>query len=142
LDTDKLAHNLQGANDIEALIKQVVPALLRAMAFSNPSGKQNSFASHSLPVAVLVECKEQKIPVSYMNAFIKPAVASRQNDLIEDSIDKLVNEVKCTTADFSLPVEKRLWFCSSKYADEKFPDDVAMNCKDFNTLIDSLASLL
>ncbi|MBI5248091.1 MAG: type I-E CRISPR-associated protein Cas7/Cse4/CasC [Desulfomonile tiedjei] len=45
---------------------------LRAAAFTSPTGKQNSFASHCEPCGILVEIKEAKIPTNYANAFADP----------------------------------------------------------------------
>ena len=44
LDTDVLRENLKYTPDAEALIRAAIPALVRTMALTNPSGKQNSFA--------------------------------------------------------------------------------------------------
>ena len=71
LDTDILRENLKYTPDSEALIRKAIPALIRTMALTNPSGKQNSFAGNILPSAILVECKEEKVPVSMVNAFAK-----------------------------------------------------------------------
>ena len=57
LDTDKLRENLRYNDDKDDIMKKIVPALIETMAMTNPSGKQNSFAGHSLPSAVLVECE-------------------------------------------------------------------------------------
>ena len=64
LDTDILMKNLKDTPDAEQLVKAAIPALIRTMALTNPSGKQNSFAGNVLPSAILVECKEEKVPVS------------------------------------------------------------------------------
>jgi CRISPR system Cascade subunit CasC len=46
---------------------------IRAAAMTTPSGKQNSFASHTEPCGILVEIKENaKQPTNYANAFAEP----------------------------------------------------------------------
>lgn len=46
---------------------------IRAAAETTPSGKQNSFASNTVPCAILVEIKKNgKHPTSYANAFADP----------------------------------------------------------------------
>lgn len=46
---------------------------IRAAAMTTPSGKQNSFASHTEPCGILVEIKKHgKHPTSYANAFAEP----------------------------------------------------------------------
>ncbi len=67
LDVNKLLENLKESESPKDLVKTTIPALLRTMAYSNPSGKQNTFAGNVLPSAVLVECKDYPVPVSYAN---------------------------------------------------------------------------
>ena len=88
LDTDILMKNLKDTPDAEQLVKAAVPALIRTMALTNPSGKQNSFAGNVLPSAILVECKEEKVPVSMVNAFVRPIKPEPANDydLVKGSV--------------------------------------------------------
>lgn len=137
LDTDALRENLKYAEDPDAIIRKAVPALLRTMAFTNPSGKQNTFAGHVLPSAVLVECKEQKIPVSLVNAFAKP-VSGR--DMVAESIGSMVSESNMIARNYGLPVEKKLWFCVDKFTQEA-PDNAEV-CAVFNDLVDKTAAAL
>lgn len=81
-----LLANLQ--NDAN-LAKQSVRALTHAMMVAIPSGKQNSFAAHNLPDLVLIEVRQQNIPLSYANAFVKPVRATSQHSLIEASASAL-----------------------------------------------------
>lgn len=136
IDTEKLKDNLRNVPEGETLVENAIPAIIKAMAFTNPSGKQNSFAGHVLPSAVLVECKEKKIPLSYVNAFVEPAKADRNEDLVKNSINRLVNEVEIMNRDYNLPAKKRLWFCSSKY-DVHINSDV-QSCRSFTDLINQL----
>jgi CRISPR system Cascade subunit CasC len=138
LDTNKLAENLKYSENAAELVRKSVPALLRTMAFTNPSGKQNTFAGHSLPSAVLVECKKYPVPVSYANAFVNPAYASKESDLISVSIQKLVDFVEQTDHDFALPVKKRLWFCSGL----KKKMTIAQNCENFQELVDGVSTCI
>lgn len=92
LDWDQLVKNLAGpepdkAKDAEAHKKwteEIEPQakrlaactlghLIRAAAMTTPSGKQNSFASHTEPCGILVEIKKNgKHPTNYANAFAEP----------------------------------------------------------------------
>jgi len=123
LDLEELRANLKNTPDSEKIVRAAIPALLNAMAFSNPSGKQNSFAGHSLPCAVCVECKDRKIPVSYANAFVKPVSADKNGDLVFNSIQKLADEVDSIKNDFGDLSRERFWFCKSGY-------DVKPDCVD------------
>jgi len=119
LDFDALVSNLAGPGEDEArqsaareAAQVAVSALLRAAVFTTPSGKQNTFAAHQLPDAILVECRSSKTPVSYANAFVSPARARGDVDLVEDSLRRLVDHAEQLTTKFSLKASPRLWFCT------------------------------
>ena len=137
LDTDALRENLRYSEDADAIIRKTLPALLRAMAFTDPSGKQNSFAGHIMPSAVMVECKEQKIPVSLVNAFVEPV---RGADLVLESIRKLAEEADMTDRSFGLPVKERLWFCVDKYNES--PKCATKTFKTYPELVAAAAAAL
>ncbi|MBR6186631.1 MAG: type I-E CRISPR-associated protein Cas7/Cse4/CasC [Clostridia bacterium] len=111
LDTDILRENLNCCPDRESLIAKLIPVLLRAMAYTNPSGKQNTFAGQVLPDAVMVECKKDKIPLSYVNAFEEPVSAwGNRPDLVKNSVKKLAEHVDCMDHAYELPVLHRAFF--------------------------------
>ncbi len=111
LDTDILRENLKNCPDREALMEKLMPVLLRAMAYTNPSGKQNTFAGQVLPDLVMVECKKDKIPLSYVNAFEEPVSAwGNQPNLVKKSIEKLTAHVDCMDHAYELPVCHRAFF--------------------------------
>lgn len=139
IDADALQKNLELGDAPEELVEKAIPALIETMAMTNPTGKQNSFAGHVLPSAVLVECKEKKVPVSLVNAFAEPARAGKQ-DLVENSIEKLVRECNMMTRNYGLPVEKRVWFCVDKYRVEAPEQSVA--CGNFRQLLDEVSETL
>ena len=138
VDTDALAENLKYADNAEEIVRKAIPALLRAMAFTDPSGKQNSFAGHVLPSVVMVECKEKKIPTSMVNAFVEPV--GKGGDLVKRSAEKLADEVDMTARNFGLEVRERLWFCVDKY-DVK-PETATKVCTTFPELVEAVASSL
>ena len=140
LDSDALLKNLEFVEDREELVRKAIPALIQTMAMTNPSGKQNSFAGHVLPSAVLIECKEKKIPVSLVNAYAEPAREAGSQNLVENSIRKLVEECNMTTRNFGVPVEKRLWFCVDKYKVDG-PEEAEL-CGNFGELLDAVADTL
>lgn len=115
---DALVDNLVGAEfrrevpvkEREAqteLAALAVAEFLRAAIFVSPSGKQNSFAAHQLPCAVLVEVRPQALPVSYANAFVEPARATNGKSLTSDSFDKLKTHVERLTKKFDLQTTAR-----------------------------------
>lgn len=138
VDTDALAENLKYADNADEIVRKTIPALLRAMAFTDPSGKQNSFAGHVLPSVVMVECKEKKIPTSMVNAFVEPV--GKGGDLVKCSAEKLASEVDMTARNFGLEVKERLWFCVDKY-DVK-PETATKVCATFPELVEAVAGSL
>ncbi|MBR2048371.1 MAG: type I-E CRISPR-associated protein Cas7/Cse4/CasC [Oscillospiraceae bacterium] len=138
IDTDALAENLKYAENADEILCKAIPALLRAMAFTDPSGKQNSFAGHVLPSVVMVECKEKKIPTSMVNAFVEPV--GKGGDLVKQSARKLADEVDMTARNFGLEVRERLWFCVDKY-DVK-PETATKVCATFPELVEAVAASL
>lgn len=140
IDTDALKDNLKYAENAPELIQKAIPALLRAMAMTNPSGKQNSFAGHTLPSAMMVEVKQDKIPVNLVNAFAEPVRPTMKADLVQNSIQRLADETDTIVNDFGLHVDQRLWFCSSKYSVK--PNCEAVLCKNFNELLEQVTDLL
>ena len=142
LDTNKLLENLKHSENPEIMVKAAVPALLRTMAFSNPSGKQNTFAGNVLPSAMLVECKEYPIPVSYANAFVEPAKPKQHDDLVQVSIEKLQKQVLETMQDFpSLKDAKLVWFSAGKKL--PFPEDILIqNAANFDDLVQAVSTVI
>lgn len=117
LNLDGFIDNLLGVDgDVMArdeavkLVISTVLAFLQGAVFTTPSGKQNTFAAHQLPDAILVEVREQRIPVSYANAFVRPVVTRSDDDLVENSIHALTEHVKLLTRKFSLQSIERFWF--------------------------------
>ncbi len=133
IDSDALAKNLDYAENAEELTRNAIKALVRTMAYTNPSAKQNSFAGNVLPSAILIECKDKKIPVSYVNAYVEPAA---NKNLVKNSIQKLVDECDMISTEFEIPVVKRLWFCADKY--EVNAPKESIRCEKFSQLINGI----
>lgn len=142
LDTDILMVNLKDTPDAAQIVKVAIPALIRTMALTNPSGKQNSFAGNVLPSAILIECKEEKVPVSMVNAFVKPIKPEAANDydLIKGSIEALVQQMDSIQNSFGLAVKHRLWFCLAPYS--IVPECEATVCQTLPELVEQVAETL
>lgn len=129
LDTDVLQDNLKNCEDRTQVISKLIPALIKTMAYTNPSGKQNTFAGQILPDLIIVECKEDKIPLSYVNAFEEPVSSwGNQPNMVTNSIKKLVDHIDCMDQAYELPVLHRAFF-APRYAGEK-PE----KCEKYNKL--------
>jgi CRISPR system Cascade subunit CasC len=96
---EQLLENLGG--DV-AIARQSVLALLEAAATAQPSGKQNSFAAHCLPDLILVEVQAKNLPVSYANAFLKPARPWGEETLVDASVRQLADYIARLSKTYSL----------------------------------------
>ncbi len=118
LDTDQLRENLKYTDNCEELMDRLVPALLRTMIVTNPSGKQNTFAGQVLPALILVECKQDKIPLSYVNAFEDPVTPYGGQGIVTKSVARLSTHVAAMDAAYQLPVAHRAWMSPLQDLDE------------------------
>lgn len=132
LDVDQLRENLIYSKDSKALVRKLIPTLLRTMALTNPSGKQNTFAGQVFPSLIMVECKQDKIPLSYVNAFEKPVTLSMGRSILENSIEKLSEHVRAMDTTYQLPVRHRVWVAP------QVDDSIDMNGEKMVSLPDML----
>lgn len=140
LDTDTLAENLKNCPDKEELMHKLIPVLLRAMAYTNPSGKQNTFAGQVFPEMIMLECKADKIPLSYVNAFEEPVSSwGSQPNLVKNSLVRLVNHVNCMDHAYELPVLHRAFF-APRFADVH--PDVCETFDQFSAMAQACATWL
>jgi CRISPR system Cascade subunit CasC len=86
VDLELLARNLGG--DRQAAYEGVL-AFAEAFIQARPSGKQNTFAAHSLPSLVMVVARESGQPVSLVNAFEHPIKPSEGRSLSSQAIESL-----------------------------------------------------
>lgn len=108
LDTDQLLENIKDSPEVKSVLPDVLPTLLESMSYTNPSGKQNSFAGHAYPGLICVERKQRKVPISYVNAFETPVRSA--GGYMNPSIRALAQTIDQFDNRFALPVEERLWF--------------------------------
>lgn len=90
IDLNCLKDNLKNAENPTDLAKETVRAFLQSFVIAVPSGKQNSFASPTLPTLVLGVVREGYL-CSLANAFSTP-IRLRDNDeigLVEKSIEQM-----------------------------------------------------
>jgi CRISPR system Cascade subunit CasC len=86
IDYDLLLKNLN--NDV-SLTEAAIRSLIQAIMTTTPSGKQNTFANHTLADYVMVE-RGSDTPSNGSAAFLKPVVATQHNggDLLRLSIER------------------------------------------------------
>ena len=101
---EQLVKNLGG--DV-AVARRAILALVEAAATAQPTGKQNSFAAHCLPDLVLVEVRDKNLPVSYANAFLKPARAGGNQTVMDDAIAKLADYMTRVGRAYGLTADRR-----------------------------------
>ena len=141
IDYDGLVSNLagpaptdEGLDQARRIAAHTILAFVQAAALVTPTGKQNSFAAHQLPSAILVEIRNKKMPVSYANAFVKPVTAGKDKDLIEASVEQFARHADVLNRKYGLQAEPRLWFCTEPI---KIPE--TRECESFDALLDGVA---
>lgn len=151
VDFDALVANLTGESagkkDISTADKKAssdlavcaVDALLRSAIMTTPSGKQNTFAAHQYPAAVLVEVRPYNTPVNYANAFVEPARSTSGKDLVKDSIEKLAKHVTALTSGFNLKTDAR-FLLAPEY--QEFSADGITRMPDLNILCEELKGVI
>lgn len=104
---------LGNLGDDAAVSRRAVLALLEAAAKAQPSGKQNTFAAQNLPDFIMVEVRDENLPVSYANAFIKPVRPGPNGDptLMERSISALNDYASCLRTKYGLDSDRRAGLC-------------------------------
>jgi len=153
IDTAELVRNLTGegpfrrkAGEVSAsdhaaaveLAASAVEVLIRALALTVPSGKQNTFAAHQRPDLMLVEARAANTPTSYANAFVEPVRPFSKLDagLVAGSLDKLKGHVELLTAGFNLEASPRLLLAPIHTG---FAIDGVERVPDLNTLCGRVA---
>jgi CRISPR system Cascade subunit CasC len=97
-DLERLSENLNSHDEaITALV-----AFLDAACRIAPSGKQNSFASHSLASAALLVAREANVPCSLAEAFERP-VAPSEDGFLARSLQRMTDHYAALVRDFDLP---------------------------------------
>lgn len=99
LDLDALRKHLPSLSDEDAA--KAVSTLVSAAALATPTGKQNSFASHSTPELILVELSNVKRPLSYANAFLQSVEGGTGRNLMTESAKALQAYVDAVAAAFA-----------------------------------------
>jgi CRISPR system Cascade subunit CasC len=123
IDVDALVDNLVGRSILKdkviaedeqnarELACKAILALIESAVRVTPTGKQNTFASHTLPDAVLIEVRSTRSPVSYANAFANPVRPSAsEGKLVSGSIAQLHKHAEKITEAYSLNATDRFWF--------------------------------
>ena len=88
----------------------------------------------------MVECKKDKIPLSYVNAFEEPVSIWGSNpNLVKNSVEKLVDHINNMDYAYELPIVHRAFF-APRYSDKK--PNVSEVFDQFTALIQSCVSWL
>lgn len=126
-----LVRNMNGATG-EAV--EALATVLDAACRTTPSGKQNTFASHSLADTVLLIRRDQRIPVSLANAFERPV--SGDTGFLATSRDELVKHYKNLHTAYNLN-DNAAFFC----LDPKAREELQGQLPEGTTVVSSLNDL-
>lgn len=118
VDTDALAEQLGDSSEAQA--RRAAGVLIQAAALATPTGKQNSFAAHSVPEVILVEVSQKKLPISYANAFLE---AVSGDDLMRESAEALSDYCGSIAAAFAPADTQRFLLAVGNAGDVRFPFD-------------------
>ncbi len=106
LDVEALKKHLR-ANSIQSAAC-AAGVLVAAAALATPTGKQNSFASHSVPELILVEVSKSKRPVSYATAFLQAVEGGPSRNLMTESAKALSGYIDSVAGAFAPADVRRL----------------------------------
>ena len=123
IDTDALMKTVGDADKV----RHAVGVMVQAAALATPTGKQNSFAAHSVPELVLVEVSKRKQPISYANAFLEPV---QGDDLMLESVRAMGQYCGSIAAAYAPPDTQRFMLAVGKAA------GVQMDAEKSSTLAD------
>ncbi len=158
-----LKHDLDDSQDRPAAkvrACKAVVGLVKAAILERPTGKFNSMATPSLPTLVLVEMRDNHVPVSYADAFAKPVDPKNEEkqmdngqiervDLPKESARRLIVEANRITKAFTRTAMKRLRFAGGldllKVLLEMAsgdPDDVNKDVTSIDDLLSELRNTL
>lgn len=97
INVTELKHNLQDDN----LVKKGVTEFLKDFVLSMPSGKQNSYANHTLPAYVMITVRDDQ-PVNLASAF-ETAINS-STGYLQKSVSALESEFKADQKFVAKPI--------------------------------------
>jgi len=137
VDTDALAATLGKPGVGQA--RKAAAVLVEAAALATPTGKQNSFASHSVPELILVEVSKTKQPISYANAFLQ---AVKGKDLMQESAQALSDYCSSIAAAYAPADMQRFLLTVGSAATAAFPLDATRvkTLRDLAAAVEKLAS--
>lgn len=144
--TGRLAYRRQEIDEEDIkraleLTREAVRRLIQAAVLVTPTGKQNSFASHTPPALVFVEVRPNRTPISYANAFVKPVRATGKVDLVSASVEAFKQHVAAISEGFNLEATSRLWLAPGSAVDPLEGADVVSNLNELLARVDeALAS--
>lgn len=139
INLDQWAENLAigREEDVNAIIRDVLPSVLQTIALINPTGKQNSFAANTAPSTILVEVIDNNIPVSYANAFVQPVQPTMTDDICKESEAALLSFVEKTREQYS-PLLGGKRFLLSMQDEPVLPADTKQ-CTSFPELLQAVS---
>lgn len=79
-------------------VGNIVETFVIAAAFTNPTGKQNSFAAHSANELILLEASEVKRPLSHANAFLQPVYGPNLMSESAKALSRYIDSVSAAYA--------------------------------------------
>lgn len=89
VNIDSLAEQVGDGKAVAEAVVAFVESFIRSM----PSGKQNSFANHTLPESVIVSVRGEQ-PINMVSAFEKPVRADADHSVSEMAVERLNKKIE------------------------------------------------
>ncbi|HZU12244.1 MAG TPA: type I-E CRISPR-associated protein Cas7/Cse4/CasC [Chloroflexota bacterium] len=115
LNVDR-AQLLENLNGDEALASRALAAFVDAAIRALPTGKQNSFAAHNPPSFVLAVVRPSGFE-NLANAFMTPIRPSRQQNLVQRSVEEMVKEREKLAHMYASPAPTGSWVATTEDMD-------------------------
>lgn len=116
IDLDIFKENLKDVENVDEVVKAIIPEIVRIFINTISKGKIASNANYVMPQSVIVTMKNKKVALNPVEAFALPVKPSMNTILAEESTKKLVGEIDCMDRMYNIEVEKR--YIMSKYGVE------------------------
>ena len=113
IDLDIFKENLKGVENVDEVVKAIIPEIVRIFINTISKGKIASNANYVMPQSVIVTMKNKKVALNPVEAFALPVKPSMNTILAEESTKKLVEEIDCMDRMYNIEVEKR--YVMNKY---------------------------
>jgi len=149
-DPQTAAAGQQEHDEAVQLAGRTLGHFIKAAALTVPSGKKKGHANNNPPDGILAEIKNDKLPISYANAFADAVQPNGERGLIAESIARLGHYVGSVVNGYGID-STRVWFSPeglpleyvpSKEGEQGAPDALSAASRTVPSLDELIAATL